>query len=1266
MWNEFEGSLARLIRHCYELRETMYLDSIKTALSWRGTPSWDMASFFLSKESFAMFFERARFIEEALIEYHELETVFVECAESSDPRDIGSIRFGASQPNSECCAFIESTHDPSSIRTALSTKAATEMMLRQYLFARQVQFLKRLGRRSIVLQRGIIFIQAMASALGAREEKLRPFFREAWIYSACIGLANFAEDILRDIAKDQGPASREAIFISRCRGDLLCYARVELAAIGEALEMGHASRKTPTAGLRKRGSCAVSSPSSSPFRRLTAALSHRQKSNSVGHTRGARSFEEELFSMEVTSRAKVTADAIASGSQEEEKSVQPVEDSKEQQQQQQQQTGAEEAVLNGSDEDDAATMMTPGDIQSMGNLDDDDDDDEDDGANGDTKGESGDETKVDSVDDGSRGDGTEQSTADADVEPTADENTVEEDPQLKFMSWLVSPDLRAVLMSEASFDSAIADLATAAADAFRACGRHRQAAQLDLEVADMHMTHGRFESAAVFLKQALPIYRIEAWNFISLKILLRLRLCFKEMGEHERLASTCLKLLSMCHNQKTAQSLTELQDEFVEAASHLKLEASASVDGDLRYLVAARKVSDVQRMHSYSDGDGRENGLATTTTTTITSSRSTAPKKVISANDTVAFVVELVSRFTASLAVRAVQLQLKYATGNDDISVVNCVRVAQSMTGDAVPTTTEAVAVDGDDNIFVLQPGSNQIAWQAQLPCAGKYYLHTLTFKVGTLSVSYPILKAGTRGLRSLVDVADPREQLHSSICVCHAAVDSRRVLLTHALESSALALVPGEKQYVGISVTQQRDLMTAAELRIEACSPRESTTNGVEPSLAAGASPPTTTASSLTDVDMPSTISPGFAFPSPQDVHVVAQSASASSVVAWTPGTSLCLPAWTEREPFTVWVAVTPSERQTSTSESTVHSAPLAARDRIALTACVSYGKEQRYTQDDIFEIAVIDPFSIHVSVKTVADDEKSGLEKCHIVQLVLSSRIALPLQLRDAKLHVQSGFGAPDVVDVCGGLGVLPCTVSAIENSASLLYVVKATKESGVEKVTANGNFVNGIDGKEDLSALKLTYTTIVSDATTRPLGALGAEMANATRTFTYHFDASMRKRPFMVSLLQPSFAELGMPVRLEWHVKRMVDAETLVEWMKRKQAAAAGADGSGEEAEAASSVNIPFEITAPIEGVDWLLSGEIRGCVEIPAAVGSAVIVSCHALPTRAGDLPVPRLRLPKLEEWGFEISFENPLVLHVRPNRTSRTAMAAATGAMPVTL
>ena len=78
MWNEFEGSVARLIRHCYEKRETMYLDSIKTILSYRGTPSWDINSYFLSKESFAMLFERARFLEEAFVEYLELEAVFVE------------------------------------------------------------------------------------------------------------------------------------------------------------------------------------------------------------------------------------------------------------------------------------------------------------------------------------------------------------------------------------------------------------------------------------------------------------------------------------------------------------------------------------------------------------------------------------------------------------------------------------------------------------------------------------------------------------------------------------------------------------------------------------------------------------------------------------------------------------------------------------------------------------------------------------------------------------------------------------------------------------------------------------------------------------------------------------------------------------------------------------------------------------------------------------------------------------------------------------
>ena len=79
----------------------------------------------------------------------------------------------------------------------------------------------------------------------------------------------------------------------------------------------------------------------------------------------------------------------------------------------------------------------------------------------------------------------------------------------------------------------------------------------------------------------------------------------------------------------------------------------------------------------------------------------------------------------------------------------------------------------------------------------------------------------------------------------------------------------------------------------------------------------------------------------------------------------------------------------------------------------------------------------------------------------------------------------------------------------------------------------------------------------------------------------------------------------------------------------------------------------------GDDWLLSGEIRGHLDIAQASGAAATVSCFALPMRAGDLTLPRVQLVGLEGLGVDAgSPEKPLVLRVRPSSVHRTATEPA--------
>lgn len=568
MWNEFEGNLARLIRHCYEKRELMYIDHIKAVLLTRGTPSWDISNFFFSKESFAMFFERARFLEEAYIEVQDLESTFIDCAESRDPNDLGAIEFGGFNEGDDACMILDSTVDPAFIRSAVKNKTATELLLRQYLFARQSQLLKRLGKYIAVLQRGISFVQTMASVLGARKDKLRPLFREVWIFCSCMALAEYAEEILES-SNDLDSGSSDNVSVSRFRGDLLCFARVELTMIGEALGFGKTLNMSKEKGqnlvnIRKRGSAAMSSPSYSPFRRLTAALKHRQ--NSRGNHLKPKSLEEDLYNLEISSKVKA----------------------------------------NASD-----------------NF----------------------ETKLSTKD--------HKTTEDAQL-PTTDSKSDSLKSgtvvRVEDLSWISNPALLRSISNEEAFLETIGNLTMAAADSFRSCGRHRQAAHLDLEVADMYISQERYSTAAILLKQSLPVYRIENWDVIVFRIFLRLRSCFREMDDFERLASTCLTLLSMCEGRPQQQSLQfklDLQDEVLIAAEKISQWTNVGVDDDSKCLISDPKVTRISRKFCLPHN-------------------TEAQRRTIQANDFVEFEIDLFSSFPKSLPLAGIKLQLRHVDLSSD------------------------------------------------------------------------------------------------------------------------------------------------------------------------------------------------------------------------------------------------------------------------------------------------------------------------------------------------------------------------------------------------------------------------------------------------------------------------------------------------------------------------------------------------------------------------------------------------------------------------
>eukprot|EP00879_Flechtneria_rotunda_P024943 GHRR01026470.1.p1 GENE.GHRR01026470.1~~GHRR01026470.1.p1 ORF type:complete len:429 (+),score=155.71 GHRR01026470.1:52-1338(+) len=240
--DELAAALRDSIRAAFEARQSAYDAEVRRLLNERRDPKWSFTTLYLVKDSFALMLEGAGLWEDAFQEYVELETVYLDCLESSnlaggsksaESAATDAAHFGLTLSDADDVASLLSSSWRAMRRLVLWKKQVQEFHFRQYLFAAQARVLLRLGRPIDVAERGLVFVQNFLAILAAREAagQIRPWFKECWVFSACMSLISVitcctqqmkqqgvhhadsfdVTDLLSSSSAPQGPAAQAAM-----------------------------------------------------------------------------------------------------------------------------------------------------------------------------------------------------------------------------------------------------------------------------------------------------------------------------------------------------------------------------------------------------------------------------------------------------------------------------------------------------------------------------------------------------------------------------------------------------------------------------------------------------------------------------------------------------------------------------------------------------------------------------------------------------------------------------------------------------------------------------------------------------------------------------------------------------------------------------------------------------------------------------------------------------------------------------------------------
>ncbi|KAJ3179456.1 hypothetical protein HDU85_004866 [Gaertneriomyces sp. JEL0708] len=226
-WSELIDQVKEGISSSLNQQILQYDEDSRRLDQQRLMPGWNYCQYFILKEGLAYTFELVNLLDEALLQYDELEASFFQTlAEQGAP---WFSKFGGTSEGDDSGNLLDTSRKP--YRSMIMQNTISIFDFRVYLFARQCQLLLRMRYPVDVCKRAKLFITQFARTIEENKVSLIPHFNQAWVYSACMSIVSHCEELVAVVSFP----NEMLVMYEGAKVDLLLCARAEFDKLGKEL-----------------------------------------------------------------------------------------------------------------------------------------------------------------------------------------------------------------------------------------------------------------------------------------------------------------------------------------------------------------------------------------------------------------------------------------------------------------------------------------------------------------------------------------------------------------------------------------------------------------------------------------------------------------------------------------------------------------------------------------------------------------------------------------------------------------------------------------------------------------------------------------------------------------------------------------------------------------------------------------------------------------------------------------------------------------------
>ncbi|KAJ3374225.1 hypothetical protein GGF31_007744 [Allomyces arbusculus] len=249
VWGEFFQRIKDGILTSFDTQVMRYDEDIQRLDAQRMMPGWNFCQFFLLKEGLANCFEAIALLDDALMQYEELEVVHDQTIHTqiSSFSTFGGTERGDDHPG----AHLFSSSSTKDYRQLLMSNAISVFDFRVYLIRQQLHLIRRQRRVLDLLRRTVQFLRVFETTLDANAAILPPFFTESFVLSFTDAVLRAVDELVATQRLDVEALTR----VSSARLELVLLAKVHLDRLGAAFHhvRGCLAATTITSGTASTG-----------------------------------------------------------------------------------------------------------------------------------------------------------------------------------------------------------------------------------------------------------------------------------------------------------------------------------------------------------------------------------------------------------------------------------------------------------------------------------------------------------------------------------------------------------------------------------------------------------------------------------------------------------------------------------------------------------------------------------------------------------------------------------------------------------------------------------------------------------------------------------------------------------------------------------------------------------------------------------------------------------------------------------------------------